>query len=129
MYLLDTSALLAHCYGEPGSIDVEQILASGEGFVAAVTWYELRIKLRDEIEGASLFQMYSRAVAGTVEITREVAEAAFALRQEAGIRIPTADCLIAGAARARGFELVHRDAHLGAIPHHHLAHRMLPPKH
>ncbi|MBY0502464.1 MAG: PIN domain-containing protein [Bryobacteraceae bacterium] len=128
MYLLDTSAILAHCYADPGSDLVERILAERQGHVAAVTWFELRMKLRDEEGGPELMMAYAESIAGTVDITREVADAAFALRHEAGVRIPAADCLIAAAARIRGFELVHRNAHLGAIPVHLVAHTMLPPK-
>ncbi len=128
MYLLDTSALLAHCFGEPGAGEVDEILASKSGYVAAVTWFELRVKLQGSSDAPAVLQIYAEAVAGTVDINREVAERAFELRKAAGGRIPTADSLIAGAAISRGYRLVHRDAHLAAIPAHVLAQVLLPSK-
>ena len=128
MYLLDTSAILAHCYGEAGSEIVGEVLANKTGFVAAVTWFELKVKLQFEADAREILQLYYNAVAGTVDINREVAERAFELRKAAGGRITTADSLIAGAAISRGYQLVHRDAHLAAIPAHLLAQVVLPSK-
>ena len=128
MYLLDTSALLAHCFSEPGADEVDAILASKTAYVAAVTWFELRVKLQGASHATALLQIYADAVAGTIDITREVAEAAFGLRQTVGVRIPAVDSLIAGAAIARGFRLVHRDSHLTAIPLSVLSQIVLPVK-
>ena len=128
MYLLDTSALLAHCFGEPGADEVAALLASGAAYVAAVTWFELCVRLEDSPRGTEVLEIYAGSVAGTVDITQKVAQVAFALRQSVGFRIPTADCLIAGAAKARGYQLVHRDAHLESIPREWLAQKVLPPK-
>jgi len=129
MYLLDTSALLAHCFSEPGAKEVEDLLASGVTYVAAITWFELRVRLQDSPDTPKVLELYAQSLAGTVDISQEVAQVAFALRQGIGFRIPTADCLIAGAARTRGYQLVHRDAHLGSIPSEWVAQRVLPPKH
>ena len=128
MFLLDTSALLAHCFGEPGGEVVEEILSAGSGYVAAITWFELRVRLRDSPLASAVEEIYAASVAGTVDISRDVAETAYALRERVGVRIPAADCLIAGAARQRGYTLVHRDAHLMNIPGHQLAQRILPAK-
>ena len=128
MYLLDTSALLTHCFGEPGAGEVDEMLASKRAYVAAVTWFELRVKLQGTIHAPALLQIYADALAGTIDITREVAEAAFQLRQTVGVRIPAVDSLIAGAAIAHGFHLVHRDSHLAAIPLSVLAQTVLPAK-
>ncbi len=128
MYLLDTSALLTHCLGEPGADEVDEMLASKRAYVAAVTWFELRVRLQGATHAAALLQIYAEALAGTIDITREVADAAFRLRQTVGVRIPAVDSLIAGAAMARGFQLVHRDSHLAAIPLSVLAQIVLPAK-
>ncbi len=128
MYLLDTSALLAHCFSEPGADEVDRILADKIGYVAAITWFELRVKFQGSVDAPAVLQLYSEAVAGTVDITEEIAAAAFRLRQAAATRIPTADSLIAGAALARGYQLVHRDDHLAAIPASLLPQKLLPPK-
>lgn len=128
MYLLDTSAILVHCFGETGADEVDRILVSNEGYVAAVTWFELRVKLQDSSDARLAIETYAEAVAGTVDITADVAVAAYKLRESASSRIPAADCLIAGAAVARGYRLVHRDAHLAAIPTRLLPQILLPPR-
>ena len=128
MYLLDTSAILAHYLSEPGATEVQEILAAKEGYIAAVTWFELQEKLKNETLPQEVLAVYARAVAGIVDITLEVADAAFELRKAASARIPAADALIAGAARVRGYELVHRDAHLASIPTALLKQRMLASK-
>ncbi len=128
MYLLDTSALLTHCFSEAGADEVDAILASKTAYVAAVTWFELRVKLQGTTHASVLLQLYADTLAGTVDITPEVAEAAFRLRQTVGVRIPAVDSLIAGAAIARGFHLVHRDSHLAAIPLSVLSQIVLPTK-
>lgn len=128
MYLLDTSALLAHCFSEPGAEEVDRILAAKLGYVAAVTWFELRVKFQGSADAAAVLQLYAEALAGTVDITAEIAENAFRLRQASLSRIPTADSLIAGAALSRGYQLVHRDDHLAAIPASTLSQLRLPPK-
>ena len=104
------------------------MLASKTVYVAAVTWFELRVKLQGATQATALLQIYADAVAGTIDITREVAEAAFGLRQTVGVRIPAVDSLIAGAAVARGFQLVHRNSHLAAIPLSVLEQMVLPAK-
>jgi predicted nucleic acid-binding protein len=127
MVLLDTSALLAHAREEPGWELVEEHLASGEAWVAAVTWLELSVALHRQAGGGlELLEVYRQGVAGTVNISAEVAESAFSLRLAALSRLPAMDSLIAGAAHSRGFHLIHRDAHLAKIPQEVLAHTRLP---
>ena len=127
MVLLDTSALLAHARQEPGWELVEEHLASGEAWVAAVTWLELSIALQQQVGGGvELLDVYREGVAGTVAISSEVADAAFAIRREASGRLPAMDSLIAGAAKIRGFRLIHRDKHLALIPDDVLSHTRLP---
>ena len=128
MYLLDTSAILAHYLGEPGAAEVHEILTAKEGYIASVTWFEMREKLKNETRPEEVLAVYARAVAGIVDITLEVADAAFELRKAASARIPSTDALIAGAARVRGYELIHRDAHLASIPTALLRQRILAPK-
>lgn len=126
MYLLDTSALLAHFLSEPGADEVARLIEEGHAWVAAVSWLELRIRLQDLPGGAEVLTIYQEEMAGSVDITSQVAAAAFEVRQETNARLPMVAALIAGAARARGFELVHRDQHLAAIPATCLRQRLLP---
>ena len=128
MFLLDTSAVLAHWLEEPGAFQVAQILDGRKGYVAAVTWLELRVKWQDLEEGAELLDIYKDAVSGTVDITSKVAESAFLIRSQSKERIPSMDALIAGAALSRGMKLVHRDPHLSAIPTTLLPQVVLPPR-
>lgn len=67
-------------------------------------------RLREEV-----LAVYDELLADTLPVTREVACAAFDLRQQAARRIPNADAIIAATARLQGATLVHRDPHLAAI--------------
>jgi predicted nucleic acid-binding protein len=124
---LDTSALLALCLNEPGDSEVQTILEAGEGWVAAVSWLELRIKLEHVVNGHETVILYE-SLAGTVDVTREIAEAAYEIRRATRPRVPMIDSLIAGAARVHGMRLLHRDAHFAAIPAKLLKQKMLPAK-
>ena len=128
MYLLDTSAILAHWLNEPGAFQVERIINGKEAFVASVTWLELRIKWQELEHLNELIDIYQDAVAGTVDITEKVTKCAFEIRRATPDRIPTVDSLIAGAAQIRGYKLVHRDPHLAAIPESILTQTLLPAK-
>ena len=128
MYLLDTSAILAHWQDEPGAFQVAHILDGKAAFVASVTWLELRVKWQDLEHFDELLDIYQDAVAGTVDITEKVAKSAFAIRMATATRLPAIDSLIAGAAEVRGYELVHRDPHLGSIPASLVKQTMLPPR-
>jgi predicted nucleic acid-binding protein len=67
-------------------------------------------------------------LADTLPVTREVARAAFDLRQQLARRIPNADALIAATAKLQGATLVHRDPHLAAIPETLVKQIVLPEK-
>ena len=127
MYLLDTSALLAHVLGEPGADEVDRLIQTGQSFVAAVTWLELRVRLQGLPDSAEVIRLYEEEL-GTVDVTRQSAVAAFEIRRETPERLPLVDSLIAGAAKARDFELIHRDGHMAAIPAGLLRQRLLPDK-
>ena len=128
MYVLDTSALLAHYLVEEGADFIDSILLQDEGYVAAVTWLELRVKLMGEPDAENSVRMYEDAVAGTIQITREIAAKAFELREGASTRLPSLDALIAGSAATRGYQLVHKDSHFLTIPATLLKQLMLPAK-
>lgn len=125
---MDTSAFLALCLEEPGEAEVREILEAGEAWITAVSWIELRITLDRVEHGAQLLTLFGQALAGTIDVTREVANAGFEIRKATRPRVPMMDSLIAGAAHFHGMELVHRDAHFAAIPTKLLKQRMLPAK-
>lgn len=128
MTLLDTSAILVHAFKESGWQMVDDRLNSGDVWVASVTWLELRIALRRLGAPMEMFEIYRDGVAGTVDVSVAVTDAAFELRLAAGERLPAMDSLIAGAAKLRGFHLIHRDTHLAQIPQEMLAHTHLPAR-
>jgi hypothetical protein len=127
MVLFDTSAVLVHFREEPGWEILEQFLAAREAWVAAGTWLELAIILDRMGVGPKPAGYYRQAVAGTVDISMEVVDAAIAIRQASPKRVPAMNSLIAGAAKVRGFRLIHRDQHLAQIPQEVLAQTLLPP--
>jgi len=121
-HLLDTSALLAHYREEVGAEHV-QALFDREGeelLVASVSLPEFARRLRDL--GASpdaarkVARQYRDAIDAVVAVDSEVAEASFDLLCQLPSRLPLVDALIAAAARSRHACLVHRDAHMRAIP-------------
>ena len=126
MVLFDTSAVLIHFREEPGWEVLERHLSASEAWVAAVTWLEVAIVMERLGVGDKPLAFYRRTMAGTVDISGEVVDAAMAIRHASPKRIPAIDSLIAGAAKVRGFRLIHRDKHLAQIPQETLAHTRLP---
>ncbi len=122
LFLLDTSALFAHCLEEPGGDTVETILEPfpGEVRISVVTWLEFKLRL-DEIHPIAkarreILACYAELLDDPEPVTPDVADAAYDLRHQAVGRIPNADALIAATAMVKGATLVHRDPHLSAIP-------------
>ena len=132
--LLDTSALLAHYREEPGYDVVERLLNEhpGEVFISAITWLEFHVRLKAIIPSAKAraetLAIYSELLADALPVTREVARAAFDLREQLSQRIPNGDALIAATAWLKGARLVHRDPHLSVIPVRLVPQIVLPPK-
>ena len=121
-HILDTSALLAHYFDEPGADEVEQIWRSGTArpAVCAITVAEMRSRLEEEIadraEVSSALSAYLDELTTCVPVDRSVAEAATHIRATASERVPLIDALIAGCARCHDAILVHRDRHMAVIP-------------
>ncbi len=135
MYLLDTSAVLAHFMDEPGAEEVENLLAQKPGWVAlaAPSWAELDRRLhaliRDPAEVARVFSLYTHVLCTFVPLDKTAAQAAIQLQNACPNRLPLIDALIAGCAVAAERILVHRDEHLAQIPAGDLQTRQLPAKH
>ena len=121
-HLLDTSAILAHYLDEPGTDEVESLLAQGPNVVAlaAPSWVELDTRLRElvpEVEvRENVFLQYTVSLTTVLPVDAESSLAAIRLRNTAPGRLPLADALIAGVADAAGLILVHRDPHFDTIP-------------
>ena len=122
-YLLDSSALLAFFYGEPGARRVMEILSddrSGTGLsVLSVGefWSSLRAQgwesaFDDEWRRAS------EAVDELVPVSLPVVFRSLELRRAAPARLPHVDALIAATAAVRADILVHCDPHFLSIPAH-----------
>ena len=133
-YLLDTSALLAHLQEEPGYELVERLLDEhpGEVFISAINWLEFHVRLKELIPDAKAraetLSIYDELLADALPVTREVARAAFDLREQLTARIPNADALIAATAQLATATLVHRDPHFSTIPTKLVKQIVLPTK-
>ncbi len=122
IYLLDTSALLAHHRQESGWEQVQAIFTEdgAEVVIASVTLTEFARRLRElgasEAEIRAILADYQMLFSAVVPVDGAVAWAAFELGCRTPERLPLVDALIAAAARLRDACLVHRDEHMAAIP-------------
>jgi len=122
VYLLDTSALLAHYRNEPGASRLQALFTEEESevLIASVSIPEFARRLRDlgqdEAQIRRVLADYRQVLDGIVAIDVPVAEASVEILRRASGRLPLVDALIAAAAHVRRATLVHRDAHLRAIP-------------
>lgn len=121
-YLLDTSALLAHCRDEPGAAEV-QGLFEREGSVillCSVSLAEAARRLRElAVPERRIWQFlaeYEELASEIVPVDRDVARRSDQIARQATRRLPLADALIAAAAASREAVLVHRDTHMRSIP-------------
>jgi len=132
IYLLDTSALLAHHRQEPGWEQVQAIFAENgaEVVIASVTLAEFARRMRElgasETEIREILADYQILFSAVVPVDGAVAWAAFELGCRTPERLPLVDALIAAAARLRGACLVHRDEHMAAIPAERVQQLYLP---
>lgn len=79
MKVVDTSAVIAVLFDEPGSEDVERRLMASANFMSAATWVELGIVVEGRAgpEGALLLgELMTRADIEVVPVNREIAEEA-----------------------------------------------------
>ena len=122
IYLLDTSALLAHHRQESGWEQVQAIFADdgAEILIASVTIAEFARRMRElgaaEPGIRETLADYRMLFSEVIAVDGVLAWAAFQLGCRTPKRLPLVDALIAAAAQARGACLVHRDEHLVAIP-------------
>ena len=132
IYLLDTSALLAHHRQESGWEQVQAIFTEdgAEVVIASVTLTEFARRMRElgasETEIRTILADYQMLFSAVVPVDGAVAWAAFELGCRTPERLPLVDALIAAAARLRGACLVHRDEHMAAIPAERVQQLYLP---
>ena len=133
-HVLDTSAILAHYFDEPGAEIVDRLweVPRNRIGICVLTVPELRARLeaeiddQDEIERA--FDEYVDHLTASLAVDRTAVESAMLLRREAAQRVPLTDAVIAGCAHALAAVLVHRDRHLASIPQRTLPQLVLPPR-
>lgn len=130
-YLLDTSALLAHFFGEAGAEEVQTLFDDEEEImISVISVAELAGRLEVELGSAESGRVTSAYVAASrqVAVNLPVARTAVTFRQAATRRLPLIDALIAASASEARAVLVHRDPHFSALPARLLAQRVLPSK-
>lgn len=132
-HILDTSALLAHAFQEPGWQRVREILHDETAVLglSAAVLFELQVRFHQR----GILDLHLQAVAEyeslfdeLVAVDHAVAKAAFELKRDTPGRLPAIDALIAACAKVHDATLVHRDPHLATIPPHLLRQEMLPSK-
>jgi predicted nucleic acid-binding protein len=120
--VLDTSAILAHYFDEPGAEAVERLWSDESSRIAisAVTAAELKGRLfheiTDEKEAVKAIDVYLNELTTCLPVDRATAELAWQLRQVSPGRLPLVDALIAATARSADAILVHKDPHMAQIP-------------
>ncbi len=132
MYLLDSSAWLAHLLGESGMENVTVLFAEEVDVnISVLSIPEVFIRLKtlgQEERWPVVWATYQPLFAQIIATDVEIAQAAIQLRSATSQRLPTIDSLIAATATVYDLTLVHRDPHLAAIPSALLNQIMLPEK-
>ena len=132
MYLLDSSAWLAHLFGEAGMNQVTTLFTEEVSVnICALSLPEVFIRLKalgQEERWPLVWEIYQTLFTEIIAVDSQVAQAAIQLRSATPHRLPTIDSLIAATAMVHGLTLVHRDPHLAAIPQMMVSQIMLPQK-
>ena len=130
-FLLDSSAWLAHLFGEPGVEEVNELFADPRNdiSVSVLSLPEIygRLKaLGRQGHWPHVWELYAELFTKIIPVDETIARQAIVLREAAPDRLPTIDGLIAATAVVHELALVHRDPHIGAIPAQHLRQIRLP---
>lgn len=121
-HLLDTSAILAHYFDEPGAAEVDALWQTpgNRMGLCVLSLPEMKTRLQEEVpdpeEVERVFRLYTDELTTTVPVSRAVAEEAIRIRESAPRRVPLVDSIVAACARTQSALLVHRDPHLASIP-------------
>lgn len=122
IYLLDTSALLAHYRDEAGAPEVQALFEDKDASISIASITITEFSRRMNALGAApedvlaALDHYSRMFTAVVPVDERIARQAFLLGLEAESHIPLADALIAATAQSLAAVLVHRDPHFEALP-------------
>ena len=119
-HLLDSSAVIAYYFDEPGADQVALLLEDNRNppAVSCITQIEFWSRLRS-LGDESSFESNWNDIADIVSIeplTNISATRAREIRQACQERLPTVDALIAATASVQNATLVHRDPHFQSIP-------------
>jgi len=127
--------LLAHYRQEAGWEAVQSLFETVEAelLIATVSLPEFGRRLRElgatETEVEETLANYELLFTELVSVDTAVAKAAFTIGCRTPQRLPLVDALIAAAAQAKEAILVHRDAHMRAIPSSLIDQQDLTPNH
>lgn len=132
-HLLDSSAWLAHLFGEPGVDEVGLLFddSKSEVSISALSIPEVFTRLKTigrESHWTEVWNIYSVLFSSVIAADETIAHQAVQLRAEATERLPPIDGLIAATALIRKLTLVHRDPHMTAIIDPELRQMKLPNK-
>lgn len=130
-HLLDTSAWIAHAFGEPGGDRVGGLFQDPRATIGLSVLSVLELWGRLKREGhESAFRrdwpayrtLFDELAAADLPVSLKAIE----LRRAATTRLPAIDALIAATAVVHGAILVHRDPHFETIPGRLLRQERLP---
>ena len=132
-HLLDSSAWLAHLFGEPGVDEVNLLFDTPDTQVSisvlSIPEVFVRLKSLDkQSHWPEIWQIYSELFSNVFSVDDAIAHQAVRMRAATPERLPTIDALIAATAIVRHSTLVHRDPHMTAIPLPNLHQQLLPDK-
>ena len=132
-HLLDSSAWLAHLFGEPGVDEVGRLFndPNTKVSISALSIPEIFARLKAigrQSHWAEVWGIYSGIFSSVIAADEAIAHQAVLLRAATAARLPTVDGLIAATALTRCLTLVHRDPHLTAISDPKLRQMQLPNK-
>lgn len=131
IFLLDSSALIAYYFGEPGGERVRDILNNSEADVrvsvltAAEFWSRLRAEGWSQVFDQEWLRI-TDVLSSVDPVSMDVVLMSLQLRSAATARLPQIDALIAATCALHNGILVHRDPHFLTIPADLLQQELLP---
>lgn len=132
-HILDSSAWLAHLFGEPGVAEVTLLFADphAQVSISALSIPEVFARLRaigKETRWPEVWEIYVELFSKIIAADDLIAHQAVQLRRTTPQRLPTIDSLIAATAVVNQSILVHRDPHFNSIQEQDLQQISLPEK-
>jgi predicted nucleic acid-binding protein len=130
-YLLDSSAWLAHLFGEPGVEEVTSFFddTNTQVSISALSIPEVFARLKSlgrQEHWSEVWEIYSQLFSRVIPADDVIAHQSVQLRAATHERLPTIDGLIAATALVHQLTLVHRDPHMTTIRNPDLRQMQLP---